>query len=163
MNLPLELVSIVGLVAVGWVVNRSLAVVSAYEQVVVTDGGEVADVLEPGINFVRPFGRGRTHYDMRQQTLTMGERVTTADGDERSVKTTLRFRVDDVRRLHETAPDYQDRLVDVLRRELHSSVGRADGATLADDPAAVADRLAERVSREVESWGLAVESAELHE
>lgn len=163
MNLPLELLSLVGLLAIAWVVNRSLLVVRSHEQVVVTDDGEPVDRLEPGINFVRPFGQERTHYDMRGQTLTVGERVTTADGDKVDLTVKLLFRIDDVRQLHRAAPDYQERLVDVLRRELHSAIGREDRAALGDEPDRVADRIAGRVRDEVEAWGLAVDGADLRE
>lgn len=161
MNLSLELVPIAGLLVVAWAVNRSLLLVRAHEQVVVTSGREVVDVFEPGINVVRPFGLERTHYDMRTQTLTMGERVTTADGETIGVRVVLRFRVDDPRQLHRAVDNYRDRLADVVRRELDSVVGREHETALEEESDRVATRLTERIDREVRSWGLDVEGAEV--
>lgn len=61
--------------------QRSITVVDAYEQYVVTDGDAVDAVLEPGVHFTSPLSRRNERVDVRTQTLTRPiEAVETADG-----------------------------------------------------------------------------------
>jgi len=155
----------VGLLAVAVAlvtVVQSLEFVDGYETRALTVLGEYRGLLEPGVHLVPPFVSGTRSFDMRAQTLDVAVReATTADGAIANVEATVSFEIEDAEAAFLAVDDYRTALESAARDALAEAAPEATLDDLRDEPAELADRLANDLGEAADEWGVRIDGVEI--
>lgn len=144
-------------------IPTSVKIIGQYERAVLLRFGRFVRIMEPGLNFIIPYGIDRAIYaDLRIATIDVsGQDIITKDNVPVSINAVVYFQVHDPKLAILNVQDYRQATTLLAQTYLRSVLGSHELDEMLSEREKLRQVLKEELDSSTEPWGIKVTSVEI--